>query len=51
MAPKLLGNGAKPVASLARLTRLEAAPEFTLLESKTVGPDLRLRLRPKKKEE
>jgi hypothetical protein len=46
-----VGNGAKPVASLARLTRLDAAPEFALLESKTVGPDLRLLLRPKKKKE
>jgi diaminohydroxyphosphoribosylaminopyrimidine deaminase/5-amino-6-(5-phosphoribosylamino)uracil reductase len=49
VAPKLLGEGAKPMASLARLTRLEAAPEFSLLDSKTVGPDLRLRLRPKPK--
>jgi diaminohydroxyphosphoribosylaminopyrimidine deaminase/5-amino-6-(5-phosphoribosylamino)uracil reductase len=46
VAPKLLGEGAKPVASLARLTRLEAAPEFVLLDSKAIGPDLRLRLRP-----
>jgi len=47
IAPKLLGEGAKPLASLARLTKLEAAPEFSLLDSKTLGPDLRLRLRPK----
>ena len=47
VAPKLLGDGAKPLASLARLTKLEAAPEFSLLDSKTLGPDLRLRLRPK----
>ncbi|HEU5137393.1 MAG TPA: bifunctional diaminohydroxyphosphoribosylaminopyrimidine deaminase/5-amino-6-(5-phosphoribosylamino)uracil reductase RibD [Steroidobacteraceae bacterium] len=46
VAPKLLGKDAKPIASFARLTRLEAAPGFTLLESKVVGPDLRLRLRP-----
>lgn len=46
IAPKLLGEGAKPVAAFPRLTRLEAAPEFALLDSKTVGPDLRLRLRP-----
>jgi diaminohydroxyphosphoribosylaminopyrimidine deaminase/5-amino-6-(5-phosphoribosylamino)uracil reductase len=49
VAPKLLGDGAKPVATLARLTRLEAAPEFSLLESKATGPDLRLRLRPSKR--
>ena len=46
IAPKLLGKDAKPLAALARLTRLDAAPEFELLESKAVGPDLRLRLRP-----
>jgi diaminohydroxyphosphoribosylaminopyrimidine deaminase/5-amino-6-(5-phosphoribosylamino)uracil reductase len=51
VAPKLLGDGAKPVASLARLTKLEAAPGFTLLDSKIVGPDLRLRLQPMKKED
>ena len=50
IAPKLLGKDAKPMAALARLTRLEAAPEFTLVDSKAVGPDLRLRLRPKSKE-
>ncbi|HEV7605984.1 MAG TPA: bifunctional diaminohydroxyphosphoribosylaminopyrimidine deaminase/5-amino-6-(5-phosphoribosylamino)uracil reductase RibD [Steroidobacteraceae bacterium] len=49
IAPKLLGKDARPVASLARLTRLEAAPEFVLIDSKTVGPDLRLRLQPKPK--
>jgi len=50
LAPKLLGEDAKPIAAFARLTRLEAAPEFVLLESKAVGPDLRLRLRPAAKE-
>lgn len=48
IAPKLLGKDAKPVAALARLTTLDAAPEFALLESKVVGPDLRLRLQPQK---
>jgi diaminohydroxyphosphoribosylaminopyrimidine deaminase/5-amino-6-(5-phosphoribosylamino)uracil reductase len=51
VAPKLLGKDAKPLAALARLTRLEAAPAFDLLESRTVGPDLRLRLRPTKKKD
>jgi diaminohydroxyphosphoribosylaminopyrimidine deaminase/5-amino-6-(5-phosphoribosylamino)uracil reductase len=50
LAPKLLGKDAKPLAALARLTRLEAAPSFTLLEAQTVGADLRLRLRPLKKD-
>lgn len=49
IAPKLLGKDAKPLAALARLTRLDAAPEFELLDSKVVGPDVRLRLRPKGK--
>ena len=49
IAPKLLGKDAKPLAALARLTKLEAAPEFELLDSKAVGPDIRLRLRPIRK--
>jgi diaminohydroxyphosphoribosylaminopyrimidine deaminase / 5-amino-6-(5-phosphoribosylamino)uracil reductase len=49
IAPKLLGKDAKPVATLARLTKLDAAPEFELLDSRVVGPDLRLRLKPKGK--
>jgi diaminohydroxyphosphoribosylaminopyrimidine deaminase/5-amino-6-(5-phosphoribosylamino)uracil reductase len=53
VAPKLLGAGAKPLASLGRLTRLAAAPQFEILDSVQVGPDLRLRLAPrgKKKQE
>jgi len=47
IAPKLLGKDAKPLATLARLTKLEAAPAFDLVEAKTIGPDLRLRLRPR----
>jgi diaminohydroxyphosphoribosylaminopyrimidine deaminase/5-amino-6-(5-phosphoribosylamino)uracil reductase len=46
VAPRLLGKEAKPLASFARLTKLESAPEFALVDSQTVGPDLRLRLRP-----
>jgi diaminohydroxyphosphoribosylaminopyrimidine deaminase/5-amino-6-(5-phosphoribosylamino)uracil reductase len=45
VAPRLLGKEAKPLASFARLTRLEDAPGFSLVESQAVGPDLRLRLR------
>jgi diaminohydroxyphosphoribosylaminopyrimidine deaminase/5-amino-6-(5-phosphoribosylamino)uracil reductase len=45
LAPRLLGKDAKPLAALPRLTKLDAAPSFTLLESKSVGPDLRLRLK------
>jgi diaminohydroxyphosphoribosylaminopyrimidine deaminase/5-amino-6-(5-phosphoribosylamino)uracil reductase len=46
LAPRLLGKEAKPLALFERLTRLEAAPGFEILESQAVGPDLRLRLRP-----
>ena len=46
LAPKLLGRDAKPLATLARLTKLDAAPQFELFEAQTVGPDLRLRLKP-----
>ncbi len=49
LAPKLLGSGAKPLAALPPLTRLAAARQFDILESKTVGPDLRLRLTPRGK--
>jgi len=48
IAPKLLGKDAKPVTTLARLTKLDAAPEFELLDSKIIGPDVRLRLQPKR---
>jgi len=47
LAPKLLGPQAKPLASVARLTKMSAAPHFELLESSTIGPDVRLRLRPR----
>lgn len=46
IAPKLLGRDAKPLATLSRLTKLDAALQFDLIESQAVGPDLRLRLRP-----
>lgn len=49
LAPKLLGRDAKPLATLARLTKLDAAPQFEWFETRSVGPDLRLRLRPLKK--
>ena len=49
VAPKLLGRDAKPLATLARLTKLDSAPQFELFEFKAVGPDLRLRLKPLKK--
>ena len=50
VAPKLLGDGAKPLAALGRRTRLTAAPRFEILDSRSVGPDLRLRLAPRGKQ-
>jgi diaminohydroxyphosphoribosylaminopyrimidine deaminase/5-amino-6-(5-phosphoribosylamino)uracil reductase len=44
LAPKLLGPQAKPLANVARLTKLAKAPDFEILESQAVGQDLRLRL-------
>jgi diaminohydroxyphosphoribosylaminopyrimidine deaminase / 5-amino-6-(5-phosphoribosylamino)uracil reductase len=46
LAPRLLGKEAKPLAAFARLTKLDAAPAFALVDAQPVGPDLRLRLRP-----
>ena len=51
IAPKLLGPQAKPLAALARLTKLAKAPDFEILESQAVGPDLRLRLVARRKRE
>jgi diaminohydroxyphosphoribosylaminopyrimidine deaminase / 5-amino-6-(5-phosphoribosylamino)uracil reductase len=46
LAPRLLGPDARPLAQFAKLTKLDASPRFELIDSQTVGPDLRLRLRP-----
>jgi diaminohydroxyphosphoribosylaminopyrimidine deaminase/5-amino-6-(5-phosphoribosylamino)uracil reductase len=48
IAPKLLGADAKPLTSFVRLRKLAAAPRFDIVDSRPVGPDLRLRLRPRK---
>jgi len=47
IAPKLLGKDARPLAALPRLNKLDAAPAFQVLETQAIGPDVRLRLRPK----
>jgi diaminohydroxyphosphoribosylaminopyrimidine deaminase/5-amino-6-(5-phosphoribosylamino)uracil reductase len=49
VAPKLLGDQAKPLAALGRLMKMSAARHFELLECQQVGPDLRLRLQPRRK--
>jgi diaminohydroxyphosphoribosylaminopyrimidine deaminase / 5-amino-6-(5-phosphoribosylamino)uracil reductase len=46
VAPMLLGPQARPLAELPLLTDLQAAPRFRLIETRPIGADLRLRLRP-----
>ena len=47
IAPKLLGSDARGLCQLAGLTHLSQAPEFVFSDVRQVGPDLRLRLKPK----
>ena len=47
VAPLLLGPQARPLAELPALAALEDAPRFELHDVARIGPDLRLRLRPK----
>ena len=46
LAPTLLGRDARPLTSLAGLTRLASTPRYDILDTQPIGPDLRLRLRP-----
>jgi diaminohydroxyphosphoribosylaminopyrimidine deaminase/5-amino-6-(5-phosphoribosylamino)uracil reductase len=47
IAPLVLGPQARPLLALPELTELAASPRFELLESRPIGADLRLRLRPR----
>ncbi|MEH2919734.1 bifunctional diaminohydroxyphosphoribosylaminopyrimidine deaminase/5-amino-6-(5-phosphoribosylamino)uracil reductase RibD [Samsonia erythrinae] len=47
LAPKLLGENARPLCFLPGLNQLSQAPEFDIADVCQVGPDLRLRLSPK----
>ena len=47
VAPKLLGTSAKGLVQLDHLVEMADAPEFELIDSRTVGQDIRLTLRPK----
>lgn len=49
VAPKLLGQSARPLTLLPKLTSLKRAPGFDLIDSAVFGNDIRLRLRPKRK--
>jgi len=46
LAPKLLGPRARPLVELEDVRDLRAAPGFAIMESRQIGEDLRLRLRP-----
>ncbi|UUE58679.1 bifunctional diaminohydroxyphosphoribosylaminopyrimidine deaminase/5-amino-6-(5-phosphoribosylamino)uracil reductase RibD [Pectobacterium aroidearum] len=47
LAPKLLGENARSLCLLPGLAQLSQAPEFDIAEVRQIGPDLRLRLKPK----
>ena len=47
LAPKLLGDKARPLLELPALTGLSEARAFTLIDTQPFGDDLRLRLRPR----
>lgn len=45
MAPKLLGPQARPLVQMSELQAIESAPSLTVIETRQIGEDLRLRLR------
>jgi len=47
MAPRLLGDDARPLLELPAPSFLSEARAFTLIETRQLGEDLRLRLRPR----
>jgi diaminohydroxyphosphoribosylaminopyrimidine deaminase / 5-amino-6-(5-phosphoribosylamino)uracil reductase len=46
IAPKLLGPQARPLVAMDELRQLQDAPGFTIVETRQIGGDVRLRLRP-----
>ncbi|MFC3394766.1 bifunctional diaminohydroxyphosphoribosylaminopyrimidine deaminase/5-amino-6-(5-phosphoribosylamino)uracil reductase RibD [Brenneria rubrifaciens] len=46
-APMLLGDQARPLCVLPGLNALSLAPEFEINDVRLIGPDLRVRLKPK----
>ncbi len=46
VAATLLGDGARPMLRLPLLERLDARPRLRIIDTRTVGGDLRLTLRP-----
>jgi diaminohydroxyphosphoribosylaminopyrimidine deaminase / 5-amino-6-(5-phosphoribosylamino)uracil reductase len=45
MAPKLLGSNARPLADIADVQHLKDARQLTIVETRQIGEDLRIRLR------
>jgi diaminohydroxyphosphoribosylaminopyrimidine deaminase / 5-amino-6-(5-phosphoribosylamino)uracil reductase len=46
VAPKLLGPQARPLVEMGELRNLQDAPNFVIVESRPMGVDVRLRIRP-----
>jgi diaminohydroxyphosphoribosylaminopyrimidine deaminase/5-amino-6-(5-phosphoribosylamino)uracil reductase len=46
IAPKLLGPQARPLVAMDELRQLQDAPGFAIVETRQIGEDVRLRLRP-----
>ena len=46
VAPKLLGPQARPLVEMGELRSLREAPNFIVVETRQIGEDVRLRLRP-----
>lgn len=46
LAPKLLGPQARPLVEMSELRNLHDAPDFIIVETRRIGEDVRLRLRP-----
>ena len=49
VAPKLLGPQARPLMEMSELRTLDAAPIFTVVETRQIGDDVRLRVRPQRR--
>lgn len=49
VAPKLLGPQARPLVQMSELQDLNEAPNFTVVETRQIGQDVRLCLRPQRR--
>lgn len=47
VAPKLLGPQARPLVEMSELRSLHEAPRFIVLDTRQIGEDIRLRVRPR----